>query len=182
MAIITHNLILPILFWEVWQVILALVIVAGIESAILSIGLAIKGVDFFKASFVMNVCTTFIGYVFQGIARIISLIIGSSLIRGPASTILDYPIVIGMTGNIGLGYHTQPIHVFIINFSTSCSVAFLISAGVEYVVLQKLLKAQSQQKIRKSRLFWTVCLANFVTYSLIFTWLLFNFFIFYRDV
>lgn len=165
-----YNLILPILLWEVWKVLLSLLIVASIEAAILNFCLGIKKFNFFKVSFLMNLATTLFGYVLQGIFRFVFLSIGIELI--PA----DSPIIQGITGNIGIGY-PFPLETFTSNFITSCILAFSISVLVEYFILQNL----TDGKVKKKRVFWVVFLANFVTYSIIFLWILFNFFAFYLD-
>lgn len=163
-----YNLILPIILWEIWHVLLALLVVSAIEAIVLSLGFRIKRFDFFRASFSMNLGTTLFGYLVQGIARFVFLMFGINLLPP------DSPVIEGMTGNMGLGYGF-PIFQFQINFATSCLLAFLLSTGLEYLILQKMLG----EKVRKKRIFWIVFLANLLTYSLIFAWLLFNFFQFY---
>ncbi|NJK99923.1 MAG: hypothetical protein HC838_09480 [Spirulinaceae cyanobacterium RM2_2_10] len=168
-----YNLVIPFVFWEIWHVLLALLVVAALESAVLSLSLGIRRFRFFSASFGMNLVTTLFGYILQGIARIIPLLFLSNYFPDDLN---DSPLFEGIMGNVGIGF-TFPSETFVAHFATSLILALLISWSVEYFVLRTIIKVQ----VRQRKLLWSVFLANLVSYALILAWLLFNFFIFYID-
>lgn len=166
-----YNLLIPFIAWELFSVILILLVIAALEAVVLGQILQVKRWRFFRAAFFMNVVTTLVGYAVQGIGRLLSLIV--ILDRLPHDLAYS-PFFDGLTGNFGIGVQ-RPLLTFGVNLATSLLLAFIISTGIEYLTLRYIL----QLSVGDRPLGRAVVLANLASYALLSGWLLFQLFAFY---
>ncbi len=159
-----YNFILPILFFEIWNVLLAFIFVVVIESFIISLFSKTNIRDLFKIVLIANLITTIFGYI------------GQALIR--AILILPFIQVFGFlkwlnvfAGNLSMESYVEspgvPIEL-LVNFVLSMLLAFIISVFVEKRYITKGLK-------NKGNLTLSIIVANIISYIVLFSWILFRY-------
>lgn len=166
-----YNLIIPFLAWELFHVILIVLVIAAVEAIVLSRILQVRRWRFWRAAFFMNLVTTLIGYAIQGIGRFLSLVV---ILNHLPNTLAYSPFMDGLMGNFGVGAE-RPLVTFVINLVTSLLLAFILSTGIEYLVLRDVLRlAVGDRPLGRA-----VVLANLASYGLLLIWLFFQLFAFY---
>ncbi len=121
--LIIFNVAIPIIFLEGFYVILFMIPIIIIESIVIFSFLKRSALKILGLAVIANVCTTLIGYLVQGIARLILL--------APFSILLDNEIIRGIAGNIGAtNAKSEGLQLDVMcNLITSLSICFLSSVG-----------------------------------------------------
>ena len=164
-SIYLYNVVIPILFFEMWNVMLAFLFIVFIEAAIISFFIKINFYKLIKSVFIANLITTIIGYLIQGILRMLIFI--------PISGLFGFPKFLDIIGgNLSLeSYATNsglPYEI-IIYFSISMIIAFFISVHFEKTYLLGAIDAD------KKRIEFSVLIANIVSYTLLFIWIIYRY-------
>ncbi len=166
-SLVLYDMILPMLFFEVFYVFLAFIPIVIIETAIISFVLKEKFTKLVLVVALANFITTIVGYVVQGFARF-------SLLAIPGYYSPDNPILQGISGNVGANYYEYkkglPLEVMV-EFITSFVICFFLSVYVENIIVRKFI--QDPQK--KKKVYSAVFLANLASYALLFVWLIWNY-------
>lgn len=162
---ILYNMVLPILFFELWNVLLAFVFIVIIETFI--INKIVKGN--FKSLFIFvllgNLFSTLLGYFAQGVIRLLlTMLLVSNNIN------YKTPIVDGLLGNVGISEKTKFAPELIISILTSIIITFLLSVLIEKKVLIKYTERRFESKLISK----AVVRANIVSYLLLTIWLFSN--------
>ena len=150
-----YNFVLPILFFEALYLLYALLAIVLIEAYIISKRFKLPLPKTYKYLFLVNVISTLVGLLFQGILR---LLIGySAFFIFGESKIMNV-----LAGNIdwdNSNFNIESILEIIIALTLTC----LVSIYIEYKCLKGVLGDRfSNNEIRKS-----VKIANFVSYVLL---------------
>lgn len=167
---VLYNVVLPLFFVEVWSVFLAFIGIVIIEAWVINKILKDNFRNVVKKIIYINFLTTVIGYLLQGIVRLIVL----SLVP-PARILWDNEFVAGLMGNVGST--TAPMRLLekepistIVAIGTSFLITFIISVVVETRSLRKAYAGNEEVQ----RLIPTATLkANVVSYCLLLAWVLY---------
>lgn len=165
-SVYLYNAVIPILFFEIWNIILAFLFIICVETFIISIITKLSYSKLFRVVLIANLITTIIGYLMQGILRMLIFI--------PISGVFGFPKFLDIIGgnlsiqsyatNSGLPYE------LIINFSISMIITFFISVYYEKKYLLK------KKVFSEKTLGFSVLIANLVSYSLLFIWIIYRYF------
>jgi len=159
------DVVLPFLFFELWYVLIALIFVVLIETIILRFYIKEKWIGLFLIVLKANFWTTVVGYLAQGLIRII---IGF-VVFAANQNLSENKLFDSLVGNIGLGYKINKY--ILINLFTSIILALVISIVVERRILIK--ELDKDFGIRKITI--GVTIANVVSYCLLFIWIYSNY-------
>jgi len=164
---VLYNVVLPLIFVEVWSVFLAFIGIIIIEAWVINKILKDNFKNVVKKIIYINFLTTVIGYLFQGIVRLIVLLV--------APILWDNKFVAGLMGNVGSA--TVPMQLLekeplstIVAIGTSFLITFIISVVVETRSLRRAYAGNEEVQ----RLIPTATLkANAVSYCLLLVWVLY---------
>ena len=154
-----YNAILPIFLFEAWYILLALLIVVIVEAFIVSKILNLTFAKSFKYLLLVNIFTTFLGFILQGILRIMILMV----IRTDGES----KIINILLGNYGVDKSNFTLEI-VLELLISLSITFALSVYYEYKSLEKILADIKPKKL----IFKSIFIANAVSYILIFIYLL----------
>ncbi|MEN8119451.1 MAG: hypothetical protein ABFS35_03855 [Bacteroidota bacterium] len=166
-SITFYNTIIPIIFFELWNVLLAFIFIVFIETLIISLLTKLSFSKLFSVVLIANLITTIIGYLGQGILRMLIFI--------PISGLLGYIKFLDIIGgNLSLeSYESKPgiPYELMINFSLSMIFAFIISVYFEKKHIDR--EFNDDEKITVK----PILIANIISYVLLFFWILYRYLI-----
>lgn len=170
--IVLYNLILPLLFLEVWSVSLAFIGVVVIEALIIKTELKTDFINVLKQTIWINFLTTILGYIGQGIIRYLCLSIVGKFVHPKAGDVFWYnPVVLGFLGNVPWeGAYHKYFFAAIADISTSFIITFIISVVVETKYLRK---AYGEDEKIQRLIPSAVLKANIASYALLLIWVLY---------
>ena len=165
MNIYLLNVILPFFFFELKYVFIALVFVVLIDTFIVKHFIKQDFGFLFKVLIFANIATTIFGYFIQGTLRLIITVLFNIQSKNP--------IVVGLTGNIGLKSVWTPKDNLpvLISIITSTLLALLLSIYFEKKILVNMYEGEVEEANISKGVQW----ANVVSYSLLFVWIYLNY-------
>lgn len=162
---VLFDVILPLVFFEVWSVFLAFAGVVILEAWIINKIIKQDYKSVLRKTAVVNFFTTIVGYLLQGILRFIFL-----MCMPPSNILWDNPFVAGFFGNVGAGYFSIHPIATIVEVSTSFLITFILSVIIETRRLKRsyAVNEEIQELIPKATLS-----ANIASYLLLLIWVLY---------
>tara|TARA_B100000809_G_C14844983_1_gene426167 strand:+ start:77 stop:604 length:528 start_codon:yes stop_codon:yes gene_type:complete len=168
---------IPMLFIEWWFVILATLFVIIIESAIVNYYLKLELKKTITILFKANLLTTIVGYLAQGVARIILGII-FMIPMFISNFKIDYisgkPIIEGLFATVSPikgGGHPEFTSAVITNILTSMLITFALSVIIERKFLISRLENKDQIKLASK----SIIIANIISYSILTIWVFYSY-------
>lgn len=163
-----YNFILPLIFLEWWYVLLALIFVVLIETFIVKIFIKEKFRRLFALLFKANIITTFLGFLLQGIIR---LILGVIIITTTDQDFKFYPVIQGILGNVGIGRRPSKFDISAISeVITSMIVCLVLSIIIE----KRVIKNDLHETYNSSLISKAVLMANVISYLILTPWVFYN--------
>ncbi|MBV6483826.1 MAG: hypothetical protein KFKLKKLM_00283 [Flavobacteriales bacterium] len=170
------NMALPLFFIEWWFVWIAFVFIIIIETYIVHLFLKKGLVKTFKLLFLANLLTTIIGYLSQGIVRVIFSVLFFilSFRFKVLEDVIMHPVIQGVFAGVvpekGGGKTEFTLDV-IIAISTSILITFLISLIVERRILISKLEMEFEKKLISK----AIIIANLISYILLSIWIFYGY-------
>lgn len=172
---VLYNVVLPLIFTEVWSVLLAFIGVVLIEALIIKAMLKDNFENVIKKIIYVNFITTILGYLLQGIARCMALPLIASLNNFPKSLLYKNEVVAGLFGNVGSAF--MPMRLFEkvpVATSVEIGMSFLITFTISVIFeTRSLKKAYAGNEEIQRHIPNTVLIANIVSYILLLIWVLY---------
>lgn len=162
-----YNFILPLIFLEWWYVMLALIFVVLIETYIVKLFIKEKFRRLLVLLFRANVITTLLGFLLQGIIR---LIIGMIIYSTTDHDFEHYPVIEGILGNVGMG--TRLDSAAISEIITSMIICLVLSVIIE----RSMIKKDLQETHKSTVITKSVLIANIISYLILTPWVFYNFY------
>lgn len=173
-SVVLYNVVLPLIFVEVWSVFLAFIAIVIIETLVIKTILKERFEDVIKKIICVNFLTTVIGYLVQGIVRLMALLLAlpSILPRDIHHILWDNEFVAGFFGNVGSTnipsrlFETEFLST-VVDIATSFIITFIISVVVETRSLRKAYDGNEKiQRLVPS----AVLQANIISYFVLLMW------------
>lgn len=163
------NVLLPFLFFEIYSILIAFIFVVAIETIIIKHYFKIQVIDIAKICFKANFWTTLIGYLLQGLLR---LLIGL-IIFGATDKLNDNSYFQGFMGNVGI---TKKVYTDIdIKTLTTIITSSIFALIISIIFENKVFIKKFALQVDKSLITKSILIANVVSYTFLAAWIYFNY-------
>ena len=161
------NVILPFLFFELWYVFSAFLLVVLLETLVVKYFLKQKFLSLFKILLEGNFVTTLGGYFFQGLIRFILGMVVFAVVGDAA----DFTVWDAVVGNISFSKHHPNEMLVLLTVSISIVTCFVLSIIIE----RKMLKDRLGSVVPPQLIVKSIVLANTFSYIVLAAWIYWNY-------
>jgi hypothetical protein len=161
------NVILPFLFFELWYVFIAFLLVVLLETFVVKYFLKQKFLSLFKILLEGNFVTTLGGYFFQGLIR---FILGMVVLAVVGDTTY-LPVWDAVVGNVSFSKLHPDEMLVLLTVSISIITCFILSIIIE----RKMLKAKLGDLVPPKLIVKSIVLANTFSYIVLAVWIYWNY-------